>query len=69
MGVRSFSCGVMDVGLGGVCGCLLGQGVCLSVAQDPRVGSDFVEVGGGPVADSVAKGHLQGLEKGQVFRL
>ena len=69
MCVGSFSCGVMYVGLGGVGGCLLGQGVCFSVAQDPRVGSNFVEVGGGPMADSVTEGHLQGLEEGQVFRL
>ena len=61
VGVGCLSCGVMDVDCGGVGGCLLGQGVCFSVAQDPRVGSDFVEVGGGSMADPAAEKHLQGL--------
>ena len=59
----------MDVHSGGVCGSLLGQGVCLIIALDARVGSDFVEVGGSPIADSLAEEHLQGLEEGKVLRL
>ena len=58
VGVGCFSCGVMDVGPGGVCGSLFGQGVCLSIAWDARVGSDFVEVGSCSMADSMAEGHL-----------
>jgi len=57
----------MDMGSARVGGCLLGQVVSLSVAWDARVGSDFVEVSGGPMADPVAEGHLQGVEEGQVL--
>ena len=31
------------------------------------MGSDFVEVSGASMADSLAEDHLQGLEEGQVF--
>ncbi len=58
----------MNVHPGGGCSSLLGQGVCLIIAPDARVGSDFVEVGGGSMADSLAEEHLQGLEEGKVLR-
>jgi len=58
MCVGSFSCGVMDVNCGGVGGCLLGQGVRLLIARDARVRSDFIEVGGGSMADPTAEKHL-----------
>ena len=65
--VGYFSCGVMNVDFGGVSGRLLGQGVRLLIARDARVRSDFVEVGGGSMADPAAEKHLQGLKEGQVF--
>lgn len=61
MCVGCFSCGVMNVDFGGVSGRLLGQGVRLLIARDARVRSDFVEVGGGSMADPAAEKHLQGL--------
>ena len=56
--VGCFSCGVMNVDCGGVSGRLLGQGVRLLIARDARVRSDFVEVGGGSMADPAAEKHL-----------